>query len=108
MIDNPVDNGIPCDESDDLHLTIVIGADHRSKKGTRTEFRRIRNMSPPELSHPAFGRNALQVLIGHPEGRRTQTRLYPRIEIPDCSAVLGLRLIGRRMAGVNESGQDLV
>jgi hypothetical protein len=105
---NPLDRLIIRYKGDNLHRPPALGAEHRSKKGTRAEFHRMRNMSPLELSRPALGRNTLQVLIGHPEGRRTQTRLYPRMGIADYSAVLGLKLIGRRIAGVNESRQDLL
>ena len=52
-----------------------------SKKGTRTEFRRIRNMSPLYSSRPALGRDALQVILDHPKRRGTTLLDLPPVGV---------------------------
>jgi hypothetical protein len=62
VVDDPVRHGELGDKSDDAHLAAALGPDHR-RPGTRTEFRRIRNMSPLELSHPAAAGDSKKHLV---------------------------------------------
>jgi hypothetical protein len=57
MIDNPIQNGLLRDESDDLHRPPALGADHR-----------VNLINFSDHFRPALRWDRLRLLLGHPLG----------------------------------------
>jgi hypothetical protein len=74
-----------------------------SKKGTRTEFQRIRNMSPIYQSGPALGGNGPQLLLDHPEGNRHLARL---LDLPSMGVGIEAEVTNRDLALVGNMGDN--
>ena len=94
MVDDAIVYGEISEKGNDPHLSAALGTAQR--KGTRTEFQRIRNMSPLQLSRPSLGGNALLVLLGHPQDEGAPAGLphFPSVGVGIKAVVMDPDFLG--------------